>query len=192
MRLSKPLNYDSLVQALGRGGCVICSFLRNHQAELLQAAPSPDLGSLCNYHGWVLAAGGDGEKAARTFLRMLEANTVSTDTTSCDVCASLRDEESTRLSELAALLERNFVRNWMDAHGGLCSYHAGLTASRLPDAQKSAVLAMQQKQAATLKSELNAFLSQLKVESHSGGGVLGRAAEFLFGQRGVSQWKAKR
>jgi hypothetical protein len=38
---------------------------------------------------------------------------------------------------------------------------------------------------ANMKQELEIFLEQLKHGIHEGGGLLGRAAEFLVGQRGL-------
>jgi hypothetical protein len=56
---------------------------------------------------------------------------------------------------------------------------------QVPSSLRKALDEMSSRGAAELELELRQFLQQARQGDHSGGGVLGRAAEFLVGQRGI-------
>jgi len=191
MRITRPLTYESIVQTLGKG-CVICVFLKSLQSALLERMQPAEVNGLCNFHGWAAAAAVNGKNAAETFLRLLGRSAEVGCHTGCDFCELIRHEEEIKLQGMSLALKEPEVLGWLETHNALCFCHARRLALTLPPDRQTRVLAMAQRNCEQLKSSLEAFLGQLARQSHSGGGGLGRAAELLFGYRGMPGPREKR
>jgi hypothetical protein len=74
---------------------------------------------------------------------------------------------------------------WMKTQGSLCLDHAGKLKEFVPLRCRALVDEVVERNRTELREELEAFHEQLKHGVHSGGGLLGRVAEFLVGQRGL-------
>jgi len=89
------------------------------------------------------------------------------------------------LRELAQKLQGTMFAQWMKSQGTLCLDHARKVKEFVPLRLRTLVDEIVERNRAELEQELEIFLEQLKHGIHEGGGLLGRAAEFLVGQRGL-------
>jgi hypothetical protein len=122
---------SSVSQALTKGACPTLAAIMRPQAVL----------RLCNFHTWALARsrGGSlerstpGENISSVFLEMLKrspACKVSSD--DCALCHRVREEEVTRLRQLAQQFQRPMFIQWMTTRGSLCLDHAGKLKEFVP------------------------------------------------------------
>jgi hypothetical protein len=74
---------------------------------------------------------------------------------------------------------------WMKTQGTLCLDHAEKVKEFVPLRLRTQVDQIVERNRLELEQELEAFREQLRHGIHEGGGLLGRAAEFLVGQRGL-------
>jgi len=183
----------SINQALTKGSCPVCGILKDFQWTLTETThPQADL-HLCNFHGWALARSRGklsrstpGEAVTNVFLAMLKkplTGKVSTD--ECSLCRRVLEEEVPRLRELAHKLQEGMFAQWMKTQGALCIDHAEKVKEFVPIRLRTLVDEIVERNRVELEQELQAFREQLKHGIHEGGGLLGRAAEFLVGQRGL-------
>ena len=179
-------------QALTKGACPICGILKDFQWTLAAVVQPQAALRLCNFHTWALARsrGGSlehstpGESVSSVFLEMLSsspAGKVSSD--DCALCHCVREEEVTHLRELAQQFQRP-LRPMDENTGSLCLDHAGKLKEFVPLRYRALVDEVVDRNRMELREELEAFHEHLKHGVHAGGGLLGRAAEFLVGQRG--------
>lgn len=185
MRVTKPLTYQSMLQIAGKGGCVICAFLKNIQSAWLDNPGLDEGAGLCNYHGWAIAAAGNGKAAAETFLRRMEHPEQDHGRTACNFCERLLEEEKDTLKELSHALNDPKVLEWLEEKQALCLRHARKLAAVAGPANRERVMDIGEAAVKRLRADLQAFLSESTRGAHSGGGALGRAAELLFGYRGL-------
>jgi hypothetical protein len=188
MRVEASLSESSVTQALVKGGCPVCLLLKQFQSELIDSADS-QAASLCNFHAWALAKGAPGHRAATVYMNALHtAGKKKTPTKPiCDFCRSIREEEEARLNELVRQMRRPMFLNWMERHGTLCLRHAGKISSRIPVRLQAKIAAIVGRTAGELEEEIVRYIAEAEPGSRAGGGVLGRAAEFLVGQRGLAE-----
>jgi hypothetical protein len=140
----------------------------------------------CNFHAWALARSGSAEDVAAIFLKMLNGDEQGTENThECIFCRDIAKEEAYRLRELGGQLQRALFAQWMKSYGSLCLKHAQKLQEYVPLKHRRLVEEVVKRNRAELRDELEAFCEQLKQGIHEGGGLLGRAAEFLVGQRGL-------
>lgn len=183
----------SINEALTKGSCPVCGILKDFQWTLTETTqPQADL-RLCNFHGWALvrsrgklSRSTPGECVTNVFLAMLKkppAAKVGTD--ECSLCRHVLEEEISRLRELAHKLQSGMFAQWMKTQGTLCIDHAEKLKEFVPIRLRTLVDEIVERNRAELEQELEAFLEQLRHGIHEGGGLLGRAAEFLVGQRGL-------
>jgi len=183
----------NLNQALVKGTCPVCGILKDFQWTLVETTrPQPDL-RLCNFHGWALvrsrgklSRSTPGENATNVFLEMLKkplAGKVSSD--ECSLCHRVLEEEVARLRELAEKLQATMFAQWMKTQGTLCLDHAEKVKEFVPLRLRTLVEEIVERNRLELEQELKAFREQLRHGIHEGGGLLGRTAEFLVGQRGL-------
>ena len=183
----------SINQALVKGTCPVCGILKDFQRTLAETTrPQPDL-RLCNFHGWAMARSRGklsrstpGETATNVFLEMLKkplAGKVSSD--ECSLCHRVLEEEVARLRELAQKLQATMFARWMKTQGTLCLDHAEKVKEFVPLRLRTTVDEVVERNRAELQEELETFREHLRHGIHEGGGLLGRAAEFLVGQRGL-------
>ncbi len=193
MKAEASVPGTSLGQALIKGTCPICGILKDFQWTLSETArPQTDL-RLCNFHGWALARSRGklsrstpGESVTIVFLGMLKApltGKVSSD--QCSLCRYVLEEEITRLRELAQKLQGAMFAQWMKSQGTLCVEHGRKVKEFVPLRLRTLVDEIVERNRAELENELETFREQLKHGNHEGGGLLGRPAEFLVGQRGL-------
>ena len=74
---------------------------------------------------------------------------------------------------------------WLQQHATFCLRHIHELKNRVPATLQKIVEKLRIKNKMELEAELEEFLQQAKKGDHTGGGVLGRAAEFLVAQRGI-------
>jgi hypothetical protein len=185
MRTHAVKDYDSVLQVLSEPGCPICAFLRNVQTRLLQRGEIEEFVMLCNPHAWALAAVRDSATAAPIFHALMRQSS-QPEHRECSVCIRLDQEETLRSQELLASLGRRRVLEWVQRKGILCLPHG---MKMLEDASEPGRVLIN-----TIldsrRRELEKALGQLMIGAgHSDsehGGVLGRAAEYLVSQRGIS------
>jgi hypothetical protein len=180
-------------QGLAKGTCPICGILKDFQWILAEAVrPQSDL-RVCNFHGWALARSRakisrstPGESVTTVFLEMLKPPLVGKVTSAeCTLCHRVLEEEVTHLRELAQKLQETMFAQWMKSQGTLCLEHSRKVKEFVPLRLRALVDEIVERNRAELEQELEIFLEQLKHGIHEGGGLLGRAAEFLVGQRGL-------
>lgn len=182
-----------LSQALTKGACPICGILKDFQWTLAESTKPQASLRLCNFHVWALARSRDslarstpGEAVTNLFLEMLRGPLLGkVHSDECEMCHRLLDEEVTRLRELAQKLQDAMFGQWMKAQGTLCLDHGRKVKEFVPLQLKPLIDEILERNRAELQRELEAFGEQLKHGIHTGGGLLGRAAEFLVGQRGL-------
>lgn len=185
MRITRPLTHASMLQVAGKGGCVICAFLKNQQSTWLEHPGFNNADRLCNYHGWAIAAAADGKAAAEMFLRLLGEPDKNDSTTHCELCKQILVEEESTLKELTRALLDAEVLDWLERNRALCLRHAEKLACQVGAAAEARVLRIAENAREHLKASLQTFISENAHGAHSGGGSLGRAAELLFGYRGL-------
>jgi hypothetical protein len=183
MRLSNPVELKRITQALDRGGCPVCSFLKNLQSAILKTATPKEIHTVCNFHAWALAAAVDAARVAKVFLHLLEPS--STPQGRCSVCEQIEEQERTRVAELASQVQRSLVRDWIERHGTFCRPHAIQLAAALPATTKGSLATLEKKTIDQLKRSLAELAEHDSQGKAAGSGVLGHAAEFLVSQRGV-------
>jgi tRNA/tmRNA/rRNA uracil-C5-methylase (TrmA/RlmC/RlmD family) len=180
-------------QALTKGACPICGILKDFQWTLVETTrPQSDL-RVCNFHGWALARSRaklsrstPGESVTTVFLEMLKPPLVGkVNSGECTLCHRVVEEEINRLRELAQKLQGTMFAQWMKSQGTLCLEHSRKVKEFVPLRLRTLVDEIVERNRAELQQELESFLEQLKHGIHEGGGLLGRAAEFLVGQRGL-------
>jgi hypothetical protein len=193
MKAEASAHATSVNQALAKGACPICGMLKDFQWTLAASVrPQADL-RLCNFHAWALARsrGGSperstpGESVTSVFLEMLKGLPRKVNSGDCVLCHRVREEEMTRLRELAQQFQGAIFVQWMKSHGTLCLDHAGKLKEFVPLRHRRLIDAVVERNRVELYQELEAFREQLKHGVHEGGGLLGRVAEFLVGQRGL-------
>jgi hypothetical protein len=180
-------------QALTKGVCPICGILKDFQWILVETTRAQSDLRVCNFHGWALARSRakisrstPGESVTNVFLEMLKPPLVGkVDSSECTLCHRALEEEVTRLRELAQKLQGNMFAQWMKSQGTVCLEHSRKLKEFVPLRLRTLVDEIVERNRSELQQELESFLEQLKHGIHEGGGLLGRAAEFLVGQRGL-------
>ena len=172
-----------------KGSCPVCGAVKHFHESLpgrLRAEAGPQL---CNFHAWLLAKSAQAEVAASFFLNALKAReriATSASPSSCIGCGKVHEEEVERLKEVTRELERNSLTGmWLKEHARFCLRHMLGLKKQVPASLRGALDEMSSRGAAELELELREFLQQARQGDRAGGGVLGRAAEFLVGQRGI-------
>jgi len=193
MNAQSSTSATSVTQALAKGTCPICEILKDFQWTLAESTrPQPAL-RLCNFHVWALARSREklsrstpGEAVSSVFLEMLKSPLIGkASSQECALCHRVLEEEALRLRELAEKLHSAMFVQWMRAHGSLCLGHAGKLKEFVPLRLTALIDHVVERNRTELQEELEGFREKLKHGVHEGGGLLGRVAEFLVGQRGL-------
>jgi hypothetical protein len=178
----------SITSIATRHACPVCVALREFQNDLLKHLKPEDCQRFCNTHGWVVANSAPAESVATIFLKAIldpawrPASPVSEE---CDLCNRIHQEKEQRLGEVVKQLHQPGLRSWLIDYGMLCSRHGTEVMARLPEPLQRSVQELMVRNSGEIVEALEGFLERLKQGSHLGGGVLGRAAEFLVAQRGI-------
>ena len=185
MRLREPVDLRRISQALGKGSCPICAFLRNEQSALLKGGlPPGEVTDLCNFHAWALAAAVDSRNAAEVLLNVLR-QTAHHGEHSCSFCTRLQEHEIIQLKDLATQMSRGLITDWMRQQGTLCRSHGEHLRQLAPVKLHGIIDEVIGRTNATVKRGLEHLLGSDLRGDRAGSGVLGHAAEFLASQRGI-------
>lgn len=190
MRTREVKQYDSVLQVLGEPGCPICALLKNLQTKLVQEGDVSEFLHLCNAHAWAIAAVRETESAARIFLSLIETCSAQAHH-ECSICLRLEQEQILRTQEFVAALGRKSVLEWIAKHGVVCLPHGARLRTEAPTPARNLIDRLLEKRTSELKSALSQLLDDV---SHGAqhGGLLGRVAEHLVAQRGISLARSSR
>lgn len=178
----------SITSIATRNTCPVCVALRDFQNDLLKHLKPEDCQRFCNTHGWVVANSAPAESVVAIFLKAILDPTwrpASPIPGECDLCGRIHKEKERRLGEIVKQLHEPPIRSWLHDHGTLCSRHGREVMAKLPERLQRSVQELIVRNGAEIVGILEGFLERVKQGSHSGGGVLGRAAEFLVAHRGI-------
>ena len=176
----------SVSQALVSGACPICGVLKEFQSALAVNVRVHAGLHLCNFHAWLLARLAPAKGAAAVYLKLLEDSPVlKVGASECDFCQRILEHEELKLRDFVKQMQRAMFAEWMKTQGSLCLNHSQKLHEQVPQKMKAQIEQITERTRAELKEELGAFLEHTKQGDHSGGGILGRAAEFLVSQRGL-------
>jgi hypothetical protein len=103
----------------------------------------------------------------------------------CIACAEIHEEEIKRVKEVSREIGRAQLGVWLLQHASFCAPHAIELKKQLLVPEQRAIEEALARHASELEGQLEEFLKKLKKGNHTGGGVLGRTAEFLACQRGI-------
>lgn len=189
MRVHEIKHFDSILQALSEPGCPVCVFLKNVQTRLVQEGDSSDFVCLCNAHAWAVAAVRETKTAAQIFLSLLESRS-SLESHECSICLRLEQEEILRTQELLASLERRSVLEWIKKQGIVCLPHGLRLKSEASTPACALIEQLLRRRALELETALQQLLGDSSRTDNQHSGLLGRAAEYLVAQRGISLTRA--
>lgn len=173
---------------LSKRSCPVCSLLKDYQAWLTEGSELPQASGLCNFHVWALAKSSPARFATKVFLATLRRygqDRAGNASPSCEFCNRIRLREIAGLQGLAQLLGRSNFSDWIRDYAVLCIPHGKELQNYLPPSEQKIVTQILERNDSELESELEALLPGRGGQRIGGGGVLGRAAEFLVCQRGV-------
>lgn len=187
LTLSKSLPISRLSV---KASCPVCAAVKHFQETLSGNLRAEGQSQLCNFHAWLLARSAPAEVAASVFLNALKAGEelqISRSRSTCIACEKIREEEAARLREVTNELEQgSLTGTWMKQHARFCLPHLRELKNRVSAPLLVVVEEWRKRNIHELEAELQEFVRQSRHGEHSGGGVLGRAAEFLVAQRGIS------
>ena len=173
-------------QAMVRGACPICGVLKEFQSVLAEKVQVHAELHLCNFHTWLLARTAPAKGAAAVYLKLLEKSPAGKIAVSnCDFCQRILEQEKLQVRDLMKQMQRSIFAQWLKSQGSLCLNHSHKLQENAPLKTRRLVAEIVERARAELKQELGDFLEHTKQGDHTGGGILGRAAEFLVSQRGL-------
>lgn len=176
-----------VTEAAAHGACLVCTVLRHHQTQLVEVTGLPKASHLCNHHAWSLARSAPAALAAEIYRQVLDARRkqAAGAERACAFCVELRREEGIRLDELVERMKTPAFAEWMKRSGTLCLWHAEQLSHRLPAKVRGLLEEVLARTADELEVDLRKCAAQARHGQQTGGGVLGRVAEFLVCQRGI-------
>jgi len=178
----------SITSIATRNSCSVCVALREFQNDLLKHLVPQECRRFCNTHGWLAANSAPADSVVTIFLQAIlnpDWRPAAPVPEQCDLCRKIHEEKVMRLDEIAQQFREPKLRSWLHDHGTLCSRHGHEVMAKLPEPLRDSVQEIMARNGGEIVEVLEGFLERLKEGSHSGGGVLGRAAEYLVGQRGI-------
>jgi hypothetical protein len=182
----------SIIQALARGVCPICTLMRSLQNAIVENARCYPATKLCNFHAWSLAHASPAVDAVAVLRSMLAEAPVKrvsgpVELHPCDWCETLRQHEEEKLSEYLRELKRDNFRKWVMQYGTVCLFHGRCLIDVLPAAEAELVRRMLARNQEELEKQLLTFRARIQKGETGGGGVLGHVTEFLVSQRGLTR-----
>jgi len=182
---------NTVLLALAKGVCPICSLVRAFQNEVIEQLQLNDASAVCNYHAWAIAASAPASSVAEVFLSMLRGPSGEQrgkDHINCDLCWAIRAHEMVRLREFAHEMQRRKFAEWFERYGTLCLFHGVTMRPMLPEEHAQIIAKVAENNQHQLEELLASFAAKAQSGGgHAGGGILGRAAEFLVAQRGLTR-----
>lgn len=186
MNADATMHELSVGQALVRGACPVCGVLKEFQSALAERVQVHADLHLCNFHTWLLARSAPAKGAAAVYLKLLEDPSVAkAGTSDCGFCQRIPEQEKVQLQDLVNQMRRAMFVQWMKSQGSLCLSHSRKLQEHAPLKMRRLIDEIVERTRSELKQELGDFLEHTKQGDHTGGGILGRAAEFLVSQRGL-------
>jgi hypothetical protein len=186
MKAVEPVREFGVAQALSKGTCPICALLREFQNDLIDTLAPCAAEYLCNFHAWAIAHATPATSVVRIFSRLLESGGAN-DWTRCGICEQVLKEEELRVHEVAKELgSRATLAQWLLRHGSICLNHATKLRAFVPDHLQEVVSQIVQRNLSEMKRDLDLYRKQIEHGTKAGGGVLGKIAEFLVSQRGIT------
>lgn len=188
MNGAKAVRKYRVTEAVAHGACPICTLLRHRQTQLIEETGVPGAKHLCNHHAWALAKSAPGFIAADLLLQTLRTRRsegMQTVQMPCDFCENLMREETHKLKELETKMQTPAFLEWMRLHGTLCLHHAKKICEQLSPEGDKVIAELLSRTWEELEEDLANYAQHASQGEHAGGGVLGRAAEFLVCQRGI-------
>lgn len=188
-----PVGPDtSIVEALARGACPICTLMRSFQNAMVEAPRRYPAATLCNFHAWSLAHASPAVEAVPIVRSMLAqfpamAASESMELHPCGWCATLREHEDEKLAEYARELGRDNFRNWVTQYGTVCLFHGKRLINALPPPEAELIRKILATNQNELEKQLAAFEVRVRRGEAGGGGVPGHITEFLVSQRGLTR-----
>ena len=182
----------SVVQALARGACPLCTLMRRLQDAMVKNVRDYPATQLCNFHAWSLAHASPARDAV-TVLRGMLGETEARPVTGaielhpCDWCLTIRNHEEEKLREYSREVKRENFREWITQYGTVCLFHGRRLTDMRPAAESQLIRAVLTSNQNDLERHLAAFERRIKRGETSGGEVLGHATEFLVSQRGLTR-----
>jgi hypothetical protein len=185
MRFSTPVEYQTIGQALVKGVCPFCTYLKNFQSKILRELKDPaQVTSLCNFHAWAMAAASNKAVVSCVFRILLNELSIK-EARECTFCKAISAEEEIRMKEFAGELSQARVLDWFNLNGTFCIPHGTRFLGYVPRPLQTVVSDILKRNSAQLHEALEHLGSDIADEKGPGGGVLGHAAEFLVSQRGL-------
>lgn len=184
MRFNTPVEYKTIDEALVKGGCPFCTYLKYYQSSLLIDINPREVSGLCKFHVWAMAAAANKTVVSSVFRSLIKASRVQV-TTECSLCKAVAVEEDSRMKEFAGDMARVRILDWISVHGTFCIPHGTKFIDYLPENLKTVITTVLQRSATDLEGALASLDYVRSTEKAAGGGILGRAAEFLASQRGL-------
>jgi uncharacterized protein YdhG (YjbR/CyaY superfamily) len=181
---------NTVPSALAKGVCPICSLVRAFQNELIERLEPNWASTVCNYHAWAIAASAPAASVAEIFLAMLRDASVGEvwkERIDCDLCWSIHEHEIAWLREFAREMQRAKFAEWVGQYGTLCRFHGATLRPMLSEEHAQIIAKVIENNRQQLEELLESFAAKARNGGHSGGGILGRAAEFLVAQRGLTR-----
>lgn len=137
----------SIVQALARGVCPICTLMRSLQNAMVETPHRYPATTLCNFHAWSLAHASPAREAVAVLRARLEQSSSRSDSDSielhpCHWCVTIREHEDEKLAEYSRELRHERFRNWVTQLGRLCIFHGRRLMKVLPAEDAQAVSRM--------------------------------------------------
>ena len=184
---AKALRTVPVTEAAAHGACMLCTVLRHHQTKMVEVTGVQKPSHLCNHHAWSLARSAPAGLAAQIYTQVLAQRRRNSGVAerTCTFCAELRREEELRLDELVEQMKDPSFLGWMRRSGTLCLWHAERLSQKLAPKARAVVEEILARTSEELEVDLRKCAVQSRLGQNAGGGVLGRAAEFLVCQRGI-------
>lgn len=179
MRSHKVEPYRSVMDALAGPGCPLCRYLKNFQLKCVQVTLSPRPSWICNFHAWAIAATHDKRDASLVFLKLVSSKSLGGEGV-CDICAHIEKEDVAQLRLVATSFKTLSTERWLSAFGEMCIPHNLALRKNVPGEYIPTI----DKALSSYRDRLVQTIQEQRVDE-GGGGILGRAAEFLTGQRGL-------
>jgi len=182
MRFSTPVEYETITQALVKGACPFCTYLKNFQSKILHELQDPQqIAGLCNFHTWAMAAAANRAVVSAVFRKLMNDASCR----ECTICTAIKTEEAAQMKEFAAQVPGTRVLEWVKSQGTFCIPHGTRLLSQVPASLQQVVLNVLKRSTVQLQEALEQVASGKSEDKGQGGGVLGHAAEFLVSQRGL-------
>lgn len=188
MKIGSSATRLPISNIVAKGTCPICAALKEFQTYFAKNLRASECAHFCNLHAWVIANSAPAESVVAMFLESMRNPFWAPSMPSpidCDFCKRMEIEKHTRMMEIIEELDKPALRDWLHDHGMVCLRHGHELIQKMPESSRHMVEETMSRRARELEQELQEFSQHAKTGNHTGGGVLGRAAEYLVAQRGI-------